>query len=126
MRFRNPPALPHDEADTILTRALKERPAPVEATDALVGLALAGGDAVFVERWRMRIADEAIDPALKGLAALCIGHVARRFDDVSLGAATTVLRLAADARVMAANPQPRDALDDLDTFAAGTLEAAKQ
>jgi hypothetical protein len=119
MRFENPPALPHDESEGILSRALSQRPAPRDAVNALVGMALGDDDAGFVERWCMRIADEAVDPALKGLAALCIGHVARRFGEVTLEAATTVVRLFADAEVMAANPQPLDALDDLDNFATG-------
>jgi hypothetical protein len=56
----------------------------------------------------IRLEKSARDPELRGLAGLCIGHLARRFRQVSVDAAALVEALVADPDVVAAAPQVLD------------------
>src|SRR4051794_17928122 len=82
MSFRNPPPRPHPEVVAVLERALRDPSDESwsDAADALVGSALDDDDRDFVEHWCMQVGTRAPSGCfLLGLAALCLGHTARRF-----------------------------------------------
>src|SRR5947208_3037334 len=114
MRYEEPPHLDHSEASAVLSEALGGSAGGLPPSSVLVGLALNDEDRAFVERWCVRIGHSAPDLALRGVAALCVGHLARRFGEVSGEAADLVRTLAADEAVRKANPHVLDAVDDLE------------
>jgi hypothetical protein len=116
MRYEDPPLLSHAEAVPVLERALRAPVAENLAFHVLVGLALHDDDRAFVERWCVALGQRAPDLAYRGLAALCIGHLARRFREVSRVAAELVRALAQDEAVVRANSSVLDGLDDLEQF----------
>jgi hypothetical protein len=97
----------------VLGAAVNGRPADPHPNGVLVGLALYDDDREFVEGWCIRLGKSAPDPELRGLAGLCIGHLLRRFRQVSVDAAALVEALVADPDVVAAAPQVLDGQDDL-------------
>ncbi|MFJ4809380.1 hypothetical protein [Streptomyces longwoodensis] len=112
--FFNPPAQPHDVVLDVLERALADRAHGGEAANALVGSALHDDDREFVERCCLMVGTRAHPGSpLLGLAALCLGHTARRFGRLGDEALALVHSLAARAE---ADPQDVDgrALDGLD------------
>ncbi|MFF5760691.1 hypothetical protein ACFY7A_35295 [Streptomyces longwoodensis] len=112
--FFNPPAQPHDVVVDVLERALGDRAHEGAAADALVGTALHDDDREFIERCCLRVGTRAHSGSpLLGLAALCLGHSARRFGRLGDEALASVRSLAARAE---ADPQDVDgrALDGLD------------
>jgi hypothetical protein len=117
MKYEDPPLLTHDEVDKVLSAALRGERTKPEANAVLVGLALYDGDRVFVEEWCVRVAEDAPDQWLRGLACLCIGsHLARRFRVVSPRAAALVRAMAEDPAMVATNGQVLHAREDLDLF----------
>jgi hypothetical protein len=117
MVFHNPPALPHPEVVAILERALREPSASHEsaAADALIGSALADEDGDFVEHWCVQVGTRAAGSNLLGLAALCLGHTARRFRHLSPAAIALAMSLAARAESDPASvgAQALDGRDDI-------------
>jgi hypothetical protein len=95
--FHNPPALPHSEVVAIVEPALREPSASHEsaAADALIGSADEDGD--FVEHWCVQVGTRAAGSNLLGLAALCLGHTARRFRHLSPEAIASAMSPAARA-----------------------------
>jgi hypothetical protein len=117
VRYEDPPNPDHDEANRVLLAALEGRETDPDANSVLVGLALYEDDLEFVEHWCVRVAREAPDRWLRGLASLCIGsHLARRFRAVSPEAAALVQQLATDEEMRAIYPQVVDAAEDLAMF----------
>ncbi len=117
MRYEEPPLLGHDVAETALAAALRGEGGEPDAGSVLVGLAMFDEDRAFVERWCVRIASEAPDRRLRGLAVLCIGtHLARRFGEVGGDAVAVVRELAADPEMRKADGRVSDAAEDLDRF----------
>lgn len=95
------------EVVALVERAMIDPAAEHEAVRALVGVALHGDDAEFVERCCLLVGERAASGhQLLGLAALCVGHVARRFGRVSGAAVELVEGLAARAEV---DPEDVDA-----------------
>lgn len=86
---------------------------PEEIADVLVALAFHDDDAAWIEAVCWRMADHA-DPSVRGIAGLCLGHVARRFGVVHERSWEVTRVLCDDRRV---DNRPCDALDDMITFA---------
>ncbi len=117
MKYEDPPLLCHAEADEVLRAALRAVNTSPYENSVLVGLALYDDDRAYVEDWCVRVAEQAEDLWLRGLACLCIGsHLARRFRVVSDRAAALVRAMADDPAMVAVNGQILDARDDLDLF----------
>lgn len=116
MEYEEPRHLDHGAASVVLEQALEGIVARPHPNSVLVGLALFDEDRAYVEDWCIRLGNTAPDLALRGLASLCVGHLARRFGTVSDEAAAVVRRLAHDDAVRQANPQVLDGLDDLKRF----------
>ncbi|NAS25365.1 hypothetical protein GT755_27230 [Herbidospora sp. NEAU-GS84] len=95
-----------------------------EAADTLVGLALHDEDQAFVESWCIRLG-RGLTPGspLLGLAALCVGHLARRFGQVSDEAALLVVDLANRSKADPADVDARaqDGMDDVVFFTGRNL-----
>jgi len=120
MSFHNPPALPHAEVVAIVERALLSPSQENEsaAVDALVGIALADEDGDFVEHWCIQVGTRAFGSNLRGLAALCLGHTARRFGRLTPEAIALARSLA---RRALADPtdvgsQAIDGFEDIEGF----------
>ena len=107
--FKNPAPINRAEALAILGGDDSDRIA-----DVLVALALHDPEGEWIEEvcWRMA---RHPDPSVRGLAGLCLGHVARRFGAVQPRSWELVRALCADPAV---DDRPCDGLDDLRTFAA--------
>ena len=117
MKYEDPPLLRHAEADEVLRAALRAVNTSPYENSVLVGLALYDDDRAYVEDWCVRLAEQAEDLWLRGLACLCIGsHLARRFHVVGDRAAALVRAMADDPAMVAVNGQVLDARDDLDLF----------
>jgi hypothetical protein len=114
-RYEQPPLVTHSVADDVLGTTLAGAEPTMEPNAVLIGLALADEDRSFVERWCLRVARESADPALIATAALCLGHLARRFGVLERESVELVRHLAArsdlDSRVLSAN-------EDVDFFLA--------
>ena len=117
VKYEDPPLLHHDEADKVLEAAIRVESTSPYDNSVLVGLALYDDDRAYVENWCVRVAEQADDRWLRGLACLCIGsHLARRFGVVSERAAAVVRTMADDPALVAVNGQVLDALEDLEIF----------
>ncbi len=116
VRYERLPQLSHDEAEPLLAAALRGEPTDPDASSVLLGLAFHDDDRGFVEEWCVRLGRGAPDLWLRGSAALGVGYLAYRFDEVGDAAAALVRDLAEDESVLAVNGQPLDAANDLDTF----------
>jgi hypothetical protein len=86
---------------------------PDEIADVLVALSLHDHDGAWIEEVCWRMADHP-DPSVRGIAGLCLGHVARRFGVVHERSWELVRLLCDDPTV---DNRPCDALDDMMTFA---------
>ena len=89
------------------------------AADALVGIALNDDDRDFVEHWCMQVGTRAVSGSpLLGLAALCLGHTARRFEWLSDEAIALVEALAARAEADPSDvsPQALDGRGDMRSY----------
>jgi hypothetical protein len=86
------------------------------ANSILIGLALNDDEYEFVEGWCVTLAEGAPDRWLRGLACLCLGHLARRFGFVGDHAEALERAMAEDSAVVVANGPVLDARDDLDVF----------
>jgi hypothetical protein len=115
VRFEQPPHLPHDEANSVLERALTGPDEP-HASAVLLGLALFDNDQPFVEGWVTTVGLRAQDPALRGSAALAAGHLARRFGRLNPETREMVYAVAADPAV---DGRKHDAVDDVEQFLGG-------
>lgn len=111
--FEDPPLPSHSDASVVLEAALRSGETPGDPHAVLVGLALADEDRPFVERWCQRIARHCDDPSLVATAALCLGHLARRFSVLDPDSVALVHRLA---RRTDLDGRTRDALDDVTHF----------
>jgi hypothetical protein len=97
-----------------LERALRDGSHEGEAARVLGGSSLNDEDREFVEHWCVQVGTRAASRSpLLGLAALCLGHTARRFGCLSAEALALVESLAARAK---ADPKDVDgrALDGFD------------
>lgn len=121
---RNPTAQDRDSASSVLEGALHDAALENEAADVLVGLALHDADRAFVEGWCIKLG-RALAPGspLPGLAALCVGHLARRFGQVSDEAASLVVDLANRSKADPADVDVRaqDGMDDVVFFTGRAL-----
>ena len=106
--FDNPEPLDHESAEAVF--ATNDG---VAISRALVGAALGDPDGDWIEIQCLRLAQHP-DVAVRGLAGLCLGHVARRFGQVSQEAWRVVRELCADPTV---DNRPCDGLDDMRQFA---------
>ena len=104
------------EAEAILLAALGGDDPESQANGLLVGLALHDEDQYWVEDWCVRIGRSAPDPYLRGVASVCIGHLARRFGAVGAEARALVHELARTPDVRAAYRGVDDAVADLEHF----------
>lgn len=93
-------SFPIGRAEAIATFAGADEAATCRA---LVGLALHDPDWRFVERWCVDFLDDD-RPAVRGLAATCLGHLARLHGELNTDEVVPRLRKA------------QDALDDIGTF----------
>jgi hypothetical protein len=119
LRFKNPPALPHEVVVETLERALRDRSQEGEAASALVGSALNDDDREFVEHWCVQVGTRAVPGSpLLGLAGLCLGHTARRFGRLSDEALALAKSLATRAEADPADVDGRalDGYDDIRSF----------
>lgn len=117
--FHNPPALPHEEAARTLERALIDDAYEPEAAETLVGMALNDDDRDFIEHWCVHVGTRAVPGSpLLGLAALCLGHTARRFGHLTDQAVDVAHSLAARAQADPSDVDSRalDGLDDVRHF----------
>ncbi|WP_218024948.1 hypothetical protein [Nocardia pseudovaccinii] len=117
--FHNPAALPHDVVVGVLERALADRAHQPDAADALVGSALNDDDREFVEHWCVQVGMRAVSGSpLLGLAGLCLGHIARRFGQLSDESVALVRSLATRAEVDPSDVDGRalDGFDDVRSF----------
>lgn len=119
-RYENPPLVTHPVADKVLATALTGGQSALEPDGVLVGLALYDGERAYVEQWCRRVAQDSQQPALVATAALCLGHLARRFRTLEPASVQLVERLATrsdlDGRVLSA-------LDDVTTYMGGQSNA---
>jgi hypothetical protein len=79
----------------------------------IVGLALYDPDGEWIEEQCWHLAGHS-DPAVRGTAGLCLGHVARRFRKVRPRSWALVRELCDDPAI---DDRPCDALDDMRHFA---------
>lgn len=107
MRYENPQPLPHGEAEAIFASGDDSA-----ICNALVGAALHDGDADWVESWCLRLGVSQSDD-VRGVAATCLGHVARRFGAVRRDSLELLERLQRDPAV---GGRAEDALDDVRQF----------
>jgi len=112
VRYEEPPHLEPEKAQAILADAIGANNTD-EASAVLIGLALFDDDRAFVEHWCVRLGQEAIDPGLRGSAALAAGHVARRFRTLEPETREMVEAVATDPEV---DGRKYDALDDIRQF----------
>jgi hypothetical protein len=102
-----------------LDRALADRSHESSAANALVGIALNDDDREFIERCCLELGRRAAAGSpLLGLAALCLGHVARRFRHVSDEAVALAESLATRARLDPSDVDGRalDGIDDIRAY----------
>lgn len=108
LRYVHPAPLSRAEGEALLRSA----EAPV-VTHTPVCLAFPEPDWRWVQNACLRLTDSP-DPGLRGIAATCLGHLARLHRKIDLAAVVPVLeRLAADPAV---SGEAEDALDDIRTF----------
>ena len=81
--------------------------------DALAGAALKDDDAAWIEPWCVMLA-ESRSAAIRGLAATCLGHAARRFGRIPPESVALLRQLSADPEV---GGLADEALNDVATFA---------
>ena len=111
--------MPHEAVIEALESALRDRSTEGEAASVLVGTALNDDDQAFIEHWCIEIGTRAVPGSpLLGLAALCLGHTARRFGHLSDEALTLVKSLAARAEADRLDVDGRavDGYDDVRSF----------
>jgi hypothetical protein len=116
VKYEDPPHLERADAEAILAAGIAMSDAGYDANAVLIGLALYDDDQDFVERWCVRVGREAIDPWLRGSAALSAGHLARRFRSLQPETREMVQAVAADPQV---DGRKYDAVDDLRQFLTG-------
>jgi hypothetical protein len=112
VRYEEPPHLSHDEAVSVLQRALTD-PNGSYGSAVIIGLALFDDDRAFVEEWCTTLGLGAHDPGLRGSAALSAGHLARRFGTLSAATREMVYAVAADEDV---DGRKHDAVEDVELF----------
>ncbi|WP_051393314.1 hypothetical protein [Glycomyces arizonensis] len=115
-RFQNPPSRSHDTVAEVIDRALADRRYEQAAIDALVGVALADVDRVFIEHCCLKMGSStSAGAAFLGVSALCLGHAARRFGRLSAEAIQLAGALAARARHDPSDVSPNavDGLGDI-------------
>jgi hypothetical protein len=108
MRYHDPEWRPHDEVEAIFASGSEE-----VICDVLVGAALKDDDPEWIESWCVSLA-ESRSAAIRGIAATCLGHVARRFGTIRPDSVKLLKRLSADAEI---GGRADDALDDVAMFA---------
>jgi hypothetical protein len=108
MRYEDAAWRPHDDVEAIFASGSEEA-----ICDALAGAALKDDDAAWIESRCVMLA-ESQSVAIRGLAATCLGHVARRFGRIQPESVALLRRLSADPEV---GGLADDALDDVATFA---------
>jgi hypothetical protein len=117
--FENPAALSHDAVVVAVERGLGDMAHEPEAAVALVGIALNDDDRAFIEQCCVEVGTRAAAGSqLLGLAGLCLGHVARRFGQLSERAAGLAEALAARAELDPADVDGRafDGPDDIRSY----------
>jgi hypothetical protein len=107
MRYEDPQPLPHDEAEAVFASG-----DDTAICNALVGAALHDEDAAWVESWCLRLGGSH-SADVRGLAATCLGHVARRFGAIRPESLELLRNLRDDPAV---GGRADDALDDVRTF----------
>ena len=90
VHYHDPAWRPHNEVEAIFASGSEEA-----ICDALVGAALKDDDAAWIESWCVTLAESQSD-AIRGLAATCLGHVARRFETIRPESVALLSRLSAD------------------------------
>src|SRR5258705_13844606 len=108
MRYEDAAWRPHDEVEAIFASGSEEA-----ICDALAGAALKDDDASWIESWCLMLA-ESRSVAIRGLAATCLGHAARRFGKIQPEPVALLRRLSTDAEV---GGLADEALNDVATFA---------
>lgn len=108
LRFEDPEPVDRERAVAAL-----DGDDPAEIQRIIVGLALNDPDGEWIEElcWR---AAEHDDPAVRSMAGLCLGHVARRFGRVRRSSWVVVRGLCDDP---ATDGRPLDGLADMRQFA---------
>lgn len=108
MKYQEIPARSRAEIEADLERG----PAP-EVIEALLSAALHDPDWRWVQAHCLRFARHE-DPGVRGVAATCLGHLARLHRQLDLDAVVPVLEaLRRDPQVVG---PAEDALDDIETF----------
>jgi hypothetical protein len=107
VRYEDPQPLPHDEAEEVFGSG-----DDAAICNALAGAALYDEDAAWVEAWCLRLGGSH-SADVRGLAATCLGHVARRFGSIRPDSLDLLGRLRNDPAV---GGRADDALDDVRMF----------
>jgi hypothetical protein len=108
MRYEDPEPVEHGEAVVVFAGDDSDL-----ISRTIVGLALHDPDGEWVEDHCWRLAEQA-DPAVRGAAGLCLGHIARRFGCIRPQSWSVARRLCDDPTT---DSRPCDGLDDMRTFA---------
>ncbi len=108
LRYQELAPLSRAEAER---RLLSDDPAVV--CQALVDVAFYEPDWRWVQEHCLRLADS-VDPSLRGIAATCLGHLARIHRTLDMDRALPVLRRLQQDEAL--HGQADDALDDIRTF----------
>ena len=107
VRYEDPQPLPHDEAEAVFASG-----DDAAICDALAGAALHDEDGAWVESWCLQLGgSQSVD--VRGLAATCLGHVARLFGAIRPDSHELLERLRDDPAVCG---RADDALDDVRRF----------
>ncbi len=86
---------------------------PAQKAEALLSLAYHDPDGHWVEELCLSLVDD-LSPEVRGMAAMCFGHLARIHGRLDLDRVLPVLRrLAVDPLVA---PRANDALDDIEVY----------
>jgi hypothetical protein len=107
LQFENPEPVAREQAISALSGH------PSALPRIMVAVALNDPDGEWIERFCWRAAEHP-DPAVRSLAGLCLGHVARRFGSVQPESWVVVRRLCDDPST---DGRPLDGLDDMRQFA---------
>jgi hypothetical protein len=83
MSYEDPPLLPHDAAAAAFEAVLGGDLPEYDPNSVLIGLGLYDSDRGFVEQWAVLIGERTNDASLRDSAALALGHLARRFGEIS-------------------------------------------
>ena len=115
MRYEDPQWRPHHQAEAILAEGEESA-----VCETLIAAALYDDDAAWIESWCARLAGSS-SPSVRGAAAICLGHVARRFRSIHGDSLELLRELGLDDDDYVRG-QAQDALEDVEMFASDGMD----